>query len=110
MIRLVLVLAAFAALVGAAATSAQAADRYAGITRGQAVEKAADGVISLAIAFNGTSPKQAAKLRLKLEQVHPRTAKSRCKGIKAWKVVWPDSDPIWVNRGGLVMACYITTG
>ena len=81
--------------------------RYAGLTRAQAIEKGETQLIALSVAFNGISPERAAKTRRWFQAHPPRTTKSACKGTRAWKLIWPRSDPIFVNHRGIVMACYM---
>lgn len=101
--KLIPILYVSLALVLAPAASASGA--YAGLTRTQAVDKAESGVIALGIAFQGWTPVQAAKFRRQLDATPVRATHSACKGTRAWRVTWPKSDPVFVNRRGLVMAC-----
>ena len=90
-------------LVGGA--QAAGSDRYAGISRDAAVAKAKSTVIGFEMAFNGTSVAKAVEYRHQLDTHPPKVTKSQCQGRKAWRVLWPDSDPIFVRKGGGSFGC-----
>lgn len=91
----------------AVAAPAVAATSYAGLTRAAAIEKAKATIVGLEIATNGASPQDAARYRRTLDALPATARKASCHGSRAWRVSWPKSDPVFVNRRGLVMACYV---
>ncbi len=97
---LAVVLAAFAF-----APVASAERPYAGLTRAGAIKMAKDKAVAAAVGLGGMNLKQAAKFRRQLDALTPAATKTVCKGSRAWKVVWKRSDPIYVNRGGIVWKC-----
>ena len=100
----IVVLALAAALV--VTSTAGASGSYAGITKPVAIEKAKRGLLALELAFNGSTPKQLATYRRWLDAHPPSARKSACKGIKAWRIKWAGGDAVFVNRKGLVTACF----
>jgi hypothetical protein len=82
-----------------AASVAEASQIFAGMTRVTAIHTAEREVIDLGLAFGTLTPKSAAALRSRLNRESPVATHSRCHGRSAWRVVWPESTPIYVGRG-----------
>ena len=75
------------------------AERYAGVTRTQAIGKARASLELLADVTEFASPGEARTLRRRIERHSPKAIRWHCRQLEAWKVVWPDTGAIFVVQG-----------
>lgn len=85
-------------LACAGAATAPAATGWGGLTHDQAVAQAKKSAISIGVATGALTPADATALRRRMDATTPRAARVRCGTRQAWKVTWPKSDPLFVNR------------
>jgi hypothetical protein len=87
--------------------SASAAERWAGLTRSQALTLAKRDLVAYYVTVDRITPAHAARIRRYLDRTPPRrVTRVRCFNKRqAWRIVWPKVDPVYVDYRGLVFAC-----